>query len=398
METAAIHGLELQAKALTSRCVPEVEGTDDDDASLDVDDISLFIVGTSSVKVSGENSLHFLQFSDEFETISADIVAFPQGEILSLSASPSHSELFGCIWQDLRTGARAADVFRYKKGDEDGSSNITSLAVEFPGTLTPSAMAWHPNRNTFALVGTGGVASTFSIESVDRAKPLWHGKVPHSDTLAQLSASALPISSWPSHCACWDPHQGGNTIVVGVGSAVIGCDSRNGKEVYSIPHAHTQTVRAIHVNPNKQYTIITGGQDGYIRVWDTRHPEACLAQLQHHTHWVYAVQYNPFHDMLILSAGSDAKVLLNCIASQCSGHPSADLTDEATDEDMSPEQLALREQMKTDCVLASSDEHEDSVYAACWSQSEPWTFASLSFDGRIIIGRVPRAIKYSILL
>lgn len=52
----------------------------------------------------------------------------------------------------------------------------------------------------------------------------------------------------------------------------------------------------------------------------------------------------------------------------------------------------------TDGVLCRYDEHEDSVYAAEWSAADPWVFASLSYDGRLVINRVPRNTKYQILL
>ena len=42
-------------------------------------------------------------------------------------------------------------------------------------------------------------------------------------------------------------------------------------------------------------------------------------------------------------------------------------------------------------------EHEDSVYTAEWSAADPWTFASLSYDGRLVLGHVPQQVKFSIL-
>ena len=51
-----------------------------------------------------------------------------------------------------------------------------------------------------------------------------------------------------------------------------------------------------------------------------------------------------------------------------------------------------------DGVIATYEEHEDSVYAVEWSTADPWLFASLSYDGRLVINRVPRAEKYKILL
>ena len=33
-----------------------------------------------------------------------------------------------------------------------------------------------------------------------------------------------------------------------------------------------------------------------------------------------------------------------------------------------------------------------------WSAADPWTFASLSYDGRIAVNHVPSAVKYKILI
>ena len=40
------------------------------------------------------------------------------------------------------------------------------------------------------------------------------------------------------------------------------------------------------------------------------------------------------------------------------------------------------------------------MYAAgvAWSAADPWVFASLSYDGRVVVNRVPGQIKYKILI
>ena len=37
-------------------------------------------------------------------------------------------------------------------------------------------------------------------------------------------------------------------------------------------------------------------------------------------------------------------------------------------------------------------------YAVEWSAADPWIFASLSYDGRLVVNKVPKSIKYQILL
>ena len=50
-----------------------------------------------------------------------------------------------------------------------------------------------------------------------------------------------------------------------------------------------------------------------------------------------------------------------------------------------------------DGLVAVWTEHEESVYTAEWSAADPWAFASLSYDGRLVIGQVPQSVKFNIL-
>ena len=50
-----------------------------------------------------------------------------------------------------------------------------------------------------------------------------------------------------------------------------------------------------------------------------------------------------------------------------------------------------------DEVIQRYEEHEDSVYAAVWSTADAWVFASLSYDGRLVINHVPDQEKFAIL-
>ena len=50
-----------------------------------------------------------------------------------------------------------------------------------------------------------------------------------------------------------------------------------------------------------------------------------------------------------------------------------------------------------DEVIQRYEEHEDSVYTAVWSTADAWVFASLSYDGRLVINHVPNQEKFAIL-
>lgn len=88
-----------------------------------------------------------------------------------------------------------------------------------------------------------------------------------------------------------------------------------------------------------------------------------------HSHWITQVGYNPFHDQLLATAGSDSNVQLWKTTAGAGG---------------------------TRSKLVQQTQHEDSVYALCWHDA--WHYASLSYDGNVVVSRVPMEEKYRILL
>lgn len=90
-------------------------------------------------------------------------------------------------------------------------------------------------------------------------------------------------------------------------------------------------------------------------------------------HRIWSVRFNLFHDQLILSSGSDCKVLLTSAASVSSE--------------------AGNDNKLDDGLLQCYDHHEDSIYCVEWSNADPWMFASLSYDGRVCVSRVPPDVK-----
>ena len=211
------------------------------------------------------------------------------------------------------------------------------------------------------------------------------------------------------------------------------------RPAWRLDSAHAPSVRDLDFNPNRQYVLLTGGDDGKLRFWDSRHPNLPLKSLSEHSHWypntphpisayqsnprvqsltfgseyavserlfsglptlvlfdrVWSVRYNPIHDQLLLSSSSDCRLLLHCQASLSSELPGLGL-DESGEEvrrnDSGQEQgkgCLQTEPVKPleDGVVRRVEEHEESVYASAWSEADPWAYASLSYDGRLIVNR-----------
>jgi hypothetical protein len=49
-------------------------------------------------------------------------------------------------------------------------------------------------------------------------------------------------------------------------------------------------------------------------------------------------------------------------------------------------------------IRVHGDDHDDSVYAAAWSVSNAWVYASVSHSGKVVVAQVPSAEKYRVLL
>ena len=172
---------------------------------------------------------------------------------------------------------------------------------------------------------------------------------------------------------------------------IRGWDVKCMKQAWSFESPGNQVIRCIDFNPNRQYHLVSSGDDAALRFWDIRHAKKAMAVRHDHSHWVWSVKYNQYHDQLILSSSSDGHVVLSSMTS-ISSEPLGHLVDDENEEEDADKEPSLE-----DCKIRTYEDHEDSVYCAEWSATDPWIFASLSYDGRLVINHVPRSIKFRIL-
>ncbi|CAF1021276.1 unnamed protein product [Adineta ricciae] len=380
-EAPLIYGVEFQARALCA-----VSGVPDDDTVR-------FLVGTQSIKF--ENQVHFLEYEEEAGLLNKSIYSHRAGEIWRMASSPTDHRRFATIYQNIQDSniVSKCTVWQipFDSNTEEGNSpTIDASTNQLHQPLRKRFDLNVPNTNIIDVEWETNGEHIASISETNIY--IWNVEQP--DTPSISSTGAIDSKSSAIHklsCCRWNPHMSTNQLATALGPHVRGWDLRSMKPSFSIDNAHSPCVRDIDYNPNRQYHLMTCGDDCRVKFWDVRKTNECLKILTDHSHWVWSARYNRFHDQLIVTSSSDTRVILFNIAS-LSSEPYGSLN---TSEDVKEEAEELVNEDRLICVF---DEHEESVYSAQWASNDPWLLASLSYDGRLILNRVPKNEKFQILL
>lgn len=211
------------------------------------------------------------------------------------------------------------------RGERGGGTKALTVSLD------PNRAAFAPN-NTRLLTLEGDAVCLWDVQGSAAKRTSGDVAGLRGERLQGGGAAAL-------HTCAWSPHHGSHTAAVGVGADIVGVDLRANtwvwalftlmqnttsdlvqsdlfdsphRTAYCLPQAHDFCVRGVDFNPNKQYLLVSCGHDGKIRFWDTRSQSGPLKTLALHSHFATSVAYNPFHDQLLLSSGTDAKVGWHC--------------------------------------------------------------------------------------
>lgn len=380
-EAAVIYGLELQARTLAALTAET--------------DIVCFLVGTQSLKC--DNQIHVLVYNEETNSLNKAVYLHGAGELWHLACSPTDKTLFSSCYNEVsKTGKCEMQAAIWKLPDVPSAGNLsppddtstslphleklTKLECRKYGTEVPRVI-WEPMEGNRL------------VSLADNNLLIWD-LVTAGESATLTGCITVELKGNPKlTCAAWNPHHSCNVVAAAVDTGVKAFDLRSMQQTWHIEGAHGQLVRELDFNPNRQYFLATCGDDCQAKFWDVRSPKEPAVTLDNHSHWVWSVRFNHFHDQLVLTSSSDSRVTLSRVAS-VSSEPFGHLVDE--DEEAGDENRERK--CEKDGVIATYEEHEDSVYAVQWSTADPWLFASLSYDGRLVLNRVPRTEKYRILL
>lgn len=317
-----------------------------------------FLVGTLSLRE--ENEVHLIRYTGSSGDLTCEGLYSHQHEIWDLACCPFDPLIFSTV--HASGGDYGATLWRMSEHPKS-SSQLQKLA----------SLDGHAKKIKSTLWWQGGFRHNQLLSIDEETLYVWN--IDASGTSVQVNGQLSAGLFYHMTSGAWDPHDF-NSVATACESCVQCWDLRSMKQTQSIEHAY---VRHIDYNPKKQHIFMTAGDESRIRIWDRRMLGTFLFELPGHSHWTWRVCYNPKFDEFLLSAGTDSLVNLWMVG-----------TFQVEDTGSKSPQDSPRAQV--DPLIRSYNGHEDSVYGIAWSSREPWIFASLSYDGRVLVESVPQNI------
>lgn len=339
---AASNGIVYGGLKYQARCIADVRA----DAGH-----TSFLAGTLSLKE--ENEVHLIRLSKSGTELVCDGLFYHPSEIWDLASCPFDSRIFSTV---SASGEKYGAAI-WQIPELSGQSNapqLEELVSLNEHTCKIKSVVWWPSGKLNKVISID--EENLFVWNIDCANKI-------AEVQCQESVGMLQHLSG----GAWDPHD--QNSVIAICDSILQCwDLRTMKKTNSIECAH---VRDVDYHPKKQHFIVTAEEEFGMHVWDIRMLKAPVGELPGHAHWTWAVRHNPAYEDLILSAGTDSTVNLWC----ASFWETDSSTNGAADSPTRP----------TEPLLNSYNDYEDSVYGIAWSTREPTMFASLSYDGRVVV-------------
>ncbi|XP_074273411.1 WD repeat-containing protein DWA2-like isoform X1 [Silene latifolia] len=332
------YGLKYQA-----RCIADVKA--------DTDHTS-FIAGTLSLKE--ENEVHLIRLANGgTELICEGLFSHPN-EIWDLASCPFDQRIFSTVFFNGESYGAAIWQIPELYGQLN-SPQLEKIAALDAHSSKIRSVLWWPTGRHDKLISVDD--QNLFLWSLDSSKKT-------AQVQSQESAGMLHHLSG----GAWDPHDL-HAIALTSESAIQLWDLRTMKMTNAIEQVHP---RNVDYDTKREHILVTAEDESGIRIWDLRMLRAPIVELSGHAHWTWTVKCNPEYDSLILSAGTDSAVNLW-------------LAPEETAANVRSESVGELQRKRPEPLLNTYSDYEDSVYGLAWSYREPWVFASLSYDGRVVV-------------
>jgi len=222
---------------------------------------------------------------------------------------------------------------------------------------------WSPVKNGFLLSG-----------SDDAKVCVW-------DVAGAKGKSVEPLATYAGHTdvvedVCWHGSNENWFGSVGDDKMMMIWDQRtnnSSKPTHSIL-AHQAEINCIHFNPKNEYTILTGGADMVVALWDVRNLSKKLHEFKGHTGEIIQARWSPFNESVFASCGADRR----CHIWDLSKIGEEQAPEDA--EDGPPELLFIH------------GGHTAKISDFCWNPKEEWVISTVAEDNIVQVWQCAESI------
>jgi WD40 repeat protein len=364
---------------------------------------NLWLAGTCDRRAP---SLQVLQWHHDINEVVVHAVYDVPAPVKRIACNPENPQ------QVLVASEQQSSVVLYQMPAFEESPAVSGGgALPTLATLEPEAsfgtptvdVAWQPSSDDGPLQAV----------TVDRQG---HAVLWDLATLQQQPSSPLPSddgAGGPEPRVVWDPHSSpfclARTVPTTRSNGVVLWDARASADTTTISGAAQQGILDLDYNPNRPHVLVTAGRNGTAQFWDLRQAAHPLATARGgHSHYAASVQYNPFHDQLVLTTGTDRVTNLwrmsSCSSAPLLMHSDGDgvggmlLSKDEDDDGAAEPTRSTAEDRAVNARVQRYGDFGDSVYAAAWGAADAWVYMAISYDGKAVLQHVPSKEKYKILL
>ena len=425
-------------------------------------DVHRFLLATSSF--AGGNKIYFVEYVNNAAGTADDKSGRRGGGAIARSAAVWQVE--GEVWDMSCCPNNALEKTLFSttssptlgRGNSSaGGCSIYSLSDIY--VSTPSRIASLPSSTRRLCWDPQGL--TTEVRAIDGTSVVAH-KLAQLSSNAPAPAPAASVNLAASddvrcvHSVVWSPHHE-HVVAAAVDNRLVLVDMRTGQpqQQQVLPGTNGAhgfgSILHVEFSPSSTSTMLSSGEDGYVRLWDSRktsssstvgqkgsstasHSSSALLSSQKvHDHWCTKATFNSFHDELILTASTDNTCRLwsfpptlsaveqqqpRSLSRRLSAQVNKDsapflvTSPSVANVSISPSSAFFRKSSQYSlsnnggqsgqsegCVVTLSD-FGDSVMSCCWSQANdsPWVFAAVSANGKMLVDAVPDEQIQRILL
>lgn len=235
-----------------------------------------FFVATQTLKP--QNQIHMVEYDDTKSTFKQKIFPHLAGEITKLICSPHDPQLLLSCYSTVKSSQVIMKTALHRLPNFNDCEENTEIFDFKSSELIETETFGNIIRTTeFNKLNSNLLATVLDdkILLLERAEA-------KTRIIAEINSKNAPKYTTGK----WSQHHQGNQLIVLMDSSIRSYDIRApNTHAWSIDDAHSQTIRDLDCNPNKHCHFATGGDDGALKIWDSRFTKEAILVRKDHQHW-----------------------------------------------------------------------------------------------------------------